>query len=127
MGFFRNRGGDPVGVNRRVVKAFGLQENLVAVAVGKAHNLVLNRRTIARTNAGRATAIDRRFAEALGDDLMRGFIGIGDAAGDLGAGNGQSARCGQERKRRWAFVASLALNRVPIDRAAIQARWRARL
>jgi hypothetical protein len=43
----RERGGNPVGVDFACVIALGLQENLVGVAVGKLHHLVLKRGTIA--------------------------------------------------------------------------------
>ena len=44
----RQRRADPVGIDQMAVEPFGFEENLVPVTIGKAVNLVLDRRTIAR-------------------------------------------------------------------------------
>ena len=47
----RERRGEPVGIDSRVVKPFRLKENLVAVAVGEADDFILDGRAIARPPA----------------------------------------------------------------------------
>ena len=45
------RSGNTVGVNLVRIQTFGLKEDVVAVLVGKAVDLVFDRRTVARTHA----------------------------------------------------------------------------
>src|SRR5206468_9672307 len=60
LNLFRQRGRDPVGIDRGVVEPLRLQEYLVAVAIAEADDLVLDRGTIARATALDLTGIHRR-------------------------------------------------------------------
>ena len=73
----------PFGIDRGVVQPFRLQENLVPVALAEAHDLVLDRRAIARPAARDLAGIHRRAMHVGADDPMRGLGGPGDAALDL--------------------------------------------
>ena len=44
-------GRNPVGIDRVGIEAFGLQKDLMAGLVGEAHDLVLDRRAVARPRA----------------------------------------------------------------------------
>ncbi len=118
LGLGRDRGRDPVRIDGVVVQPFGLQEHLVAGLVGEAHHLVLDRGAIARADPRGAAAIDSRFRQPLGDDPVRGLVGVGDAAGDLrpldGAASGTEKGVGR-------LVAGLHLQPVPGDGASRRA------
>jgi hypothetical protein len=53
-----------------VVQALGLQEDLVAGAIGEADDLVLDGGAVARALAGGAAAVDGGFVQPLGDDAV---------------------------------------------------------
>ena len=75
---------DAVRIDRGIVQTFRLEENLVAGLVAKADNFVLDGGAVAWPLAGDPPAVDRRLAQAVGDDLMGSGVGVGDAAPDLG-------------------------------------------
>ena len=79
----RQRSRDAVGIDRRIVEPFGLKENLVAVAFAEPHDLVLDRRTIARPAAADLAGIHRRAMHIFADDPVRRRVRAGDAALDL--------------------------------------------
>ena len=67
----RQRGRDAVRIDRVVVEPFRLEEDLVPLALGEAHHLVLDRRAIARADAGDLARIHRRAVEIGADHRMR--------------------------------------------------------
>lgn len=64
-------------------QAFRLDEHLVAVLVGEAMDLVLDRRAVARANTFDHPGVHRRAVEVGGDDLVSTRVGMGDPATDL--------------------------------------------
>ena len=105
----RQRGGDAVGIDRGVVEPLRLQEDLVAVALAEAHDLVLDRGAIARPAAGDLAGIHRRAVHIGADDGVGRRERAGDAAVDLAVGNA----LGQHRKRHRRVVAGLHFDRRP--------------
>ena len=104
-------------------KPFRLQEDLVAVAIGKPHDLVFDGRAIARPGALDITRIHRRAVQIGPDQVVPRRRGPGDPALDL-------RRCdpvGEHRERHRIVVGCLLFNRGPVDGTAIQARGRAGL
>ena len=77
------RGRDAVRIDRGVVEPLRLEENLVPVALAEAHDLVLDRRAIARPAARDLPGIHRRAMHVRPDDLVRRRRRAGDAAVDL--------------------------------------------
>ncbi len=59
-----------VRINFRRFKPFRLEENLVAVALGEADDLVLDRRTVARADALDDARVERRAVEPAADDVV---------------------------------------------------------
>ena len=57
------RGGDAVRIDGVVVEAFGLEEDLVPLALGEAHHLVLDGRAVARADALDLAGVHRRAGE----------------------------------------------------------------
>ena len=95
----------------------------MAGLVGEPDDLVLDRRAIAGAPAGQMPAIDSAFAQILGDDPVRLFRRMGDAARDLGHGD----PVGQEAEGYGLGVGRLHLQSVPGDGAPIQPGGRAGL
>ena len=79
----RQRRRDAVRVDLVRREAFGFEEDLVARPLGEAHDLVLDRRTVARTDALDDAGEQRRAIEAAANDLVRALVGVRDPAGDL--------------------------------------------
>ena len=79
----RQRGRNAVRIDCRIVDAFGLEEDLVAVAIGEADHLVLDRRTIAWAAPGDRARIDGGAMRIGADDAMGLGRGAGDVAGEL--------------------------------------------
>src|ERR1041384_7118061 len=77
------RGRDAVRIDRGVVEAFRLEENLVAVALAEADDLVLDRRTVAGPPALDLAGVHRRAMDVCPDHCMRRLSGPRDAALDL--------------------------------------------
>ena len=67
----RQRGRNAVRIDRVIVEPFRLQENLVAVALAEADDLVLDRRAIARAAARDLAGIHRRTMHIGADDRVR--------------------------------------------------------
>ena len=65
----------PFGIDRVVVEALGLEEDLVRCAVGEAHHLVLDRGAVARTDALDLAGIHGRAMEVGADDGVGGLGG----------------------------------------------------
>ena len=112
----------PFGIDRVVVEAFRLQENLVAVAIAEADDLVLDRGAIARPDALDLAGIHRRAMHVGADHLMGRRRGAGDAALDLR----RRDPVGHHRKRLWRIIAGLHFDRRPVDGATIEPWRRAR-
>ncbi|MNF42940.1 hypothetical protein D3C84_240100 [compost metagenome] len=114
------RGGDAVGVKLVGGQAFRLEENLVAVLVGEAMDLVLDGRAIARADAFDHTGIHRRAIKIAGDDFVGSCIGVGDPAAHLP----RMLFLGtEERHHRDRGIAGLFGHHREIHRTAIDA-WR---
>ena len=62
---------------------FGLQEDLVPVLVGEAHDLVLDRRAIARPAALDLAGVHRRAVQVRADQVVHRRVGVGDVAIEL--------------------------------------------
>src|SRR5690606_9134284 len=112
------------GIDLADVQALGFDEDLVAVLLGEAHHLVLDRRTVARANAFDLSRIQRRTIERAADDVVRAFAGLRDPARDLARVVGARAH---EREHRARVVPRLLGHRRIVERAAIDARRRAGL
>ena len=79
----RQAGRDAVGVDLVRGQAFRLQENLVAVLVGKAVDLVFHAGAIARAHALDLAHEHRAAVKAGTDDVVGAFVGMGDPARHL--------------------------------------------
>ena len=121
LGLRRHRGGDAVRIDSGIIQALRLQEDLVARPVGEADHLILDGGAVAGAPALDAAAIDGGLRQAFGDDPVGLRRGGGDAAGDLRVGD---PVC-QEGKGAGDLVRRLAVEPVPGDGAAVQARRRA--
>ena len=104
----RQRGRNAVGIDERIVEPLGLEEDLVAVAVGEALHLVLDRRAIARPPALDRAGEQRRAVEVRADDVVRALVGPGDRA----------ARAAARERRRRARTSSSRRDRSAAPRAA---------
>src|SRR4051794_39858932 len=93
------------------------------VAIPKTDDLVLDRRAIARPGTPDLTGIHRRAMYIGPDHLMGRRGGAGDAALDLR----RRDAVGHHRKWLRRIVAGLHFDRGPVDRGAIESRWRAGL
>jgi len=120
----RQRGGDTVGVDLHHVQALRLDEDLVAVAVGEADHLVLDRGAVARTDALDLPGVQRRAVQRAADDLVGARGGVGDPARHLARVVLDPA---QERHHRQRVVARLHLHHRVVQGAAVDARRRAGL
>src|SRR4051812_46940516 len=80
---FGQRGRDSIGIDRGVIKAFRLKKDLMAVAVAKADDLVLDRGAIARTGALDLPGIHRRAMDIGPYQIVGGRRGPGNPALDL--------------------------------------------
>src|SRR5258705_3036959 len=95
----------------------------MALAVGEADDLVLDRGAIARAGAFDLAGIDRRTMQVPADHLMTRGAGRGDVAVDLW----RFDPAGHEGHRlRWP-VPGLAVQTAPIDGFPVQSRRRAGL
>src|SRR5690606_14256338 len=119
----RERGADTVGIDGVGGQSLGLEENLVAVAVGEAMNLVLDRRAIAGTCRSDRASKQRRTVQVLANDFMSSRIGPCDRAKYL-----RIAAPGRKRGHRpWIGVRKLLLEPCPVDRSPVEPWRRPRL
>ena len=115
---FWKRGGNAVGVDEGGFEAFGLEEDLVAVAIAEALHLVFDRRAIAWTAAFDRASKERRSVDIGLDDGVRFGSGAGDRAIDL-----REAASGREGGHRpVGRLGRLALEASPVDRPTVEAR-----
>src|SRR5690606_28171347 len=115
--------GDPVRVHAIGIQALGLEKHLVTIAVGEAHDLVLDRGAVAWAATRDLPAVHRRFVKMPRDELVRARMRPREPAVHL------------REERRWGVgIVGLdeardrifgGLTREPlrVDRAAIEA-WR---
>ena len=75
-----------VGINLARLDSFPFQKNLVAFAIGKAMDLVLNGGAIARTDSLDYSGEQRRTVQSRANDLVRARIGKRDVAGKSAVG-----------------------------------------
>src|SRR6185436_7413322 len=105
------------------VAALGLEKDLMALAVRKAHHLVLERWAIPWTDALDLTVEQRRLRNALPNELVDPFGGVQQITADLlaldtGSGEGEGDS---------GVVAALLSETRKVDARARQARRRPRL
>jgi hypothetical protein len=115
LDFGGQRAGKAVHVDAVVGQPFGLQEELVAVAVGEAVDLVLDGRTVPRTDARDAPVEQRRARKP----RPQGFVGVTSGAHDVtlhAIGHTRGAR----REGPGQIITRLGLGQGPIDGRAIQ-------
>ena len=117
LNVFGQRGRDAVRIDGVVVEAFGLEKDLVAAALLEAHDLVLDRGTVARADALDGAGVHRRAGEVALDDGVGRGIGVGDVAGDLR----RRDRLGEEREGPGRAVAVLHFESVQANGAAVEA------
>ncbi len=114
------RGRDPIGINGRIVHAFGLEEDLMRLLFGKPHHLVFDRRAIPRADAFDLAAVHGGAMEIFANDCVGFAVGMRDSAGNLRRGD----RGRQKREQHGLLVAGLPLQLVPGDGAPVKARRR---
>ena len=114
-------GGNAVGIELVRRQAFGFQKDLVRVLVGKAIDLVLDARAVARPHAADDPGEHRAAVKAAADDLVRARIGVRDPARHLPWVLFGAAQKTEHRHR--VQVARLFLQLAEIDAAAVDA-WR---
>ena len=119
----RQRGGNAVGVDLLGRQALGLQEDLVAVLVGEAVHLVFDAGAVARPHALDHASEHRAAVKARADDGVGAGIGVGDPARHLARVLAGLAQKAEHRHR--VRVARLLGELREVDRAAVDARWRA--
>ena len=119
----RQAGGDAVRIEFVGGQAFGFDEDLVAVLVGKAHDFVFDGGAVARAEGVFDDArVHGRLVDVGADDVVRAFVGAGDVAGDLARVFGGIAEVGEDGQRG---VARLGFHAAVIDGARVNARRRA--
>ena len=116
-------GRDAIRVDRLIVEPLRLEKDLVSGTVGKADDLVLDRRTIADTRCRYLPGKHRRLVQVLTDQRVGRLVGARDVARHLRVGD----PVGQERERPGRHVAVLDHQGLPVDGAAVEPRRRAGL
>ena len=117
LNVLRQRGRDAVGVDGVVVETFGLEKDLVAVALLEAHHLVLDRGAIARADTLDGARVHRRAGEISLDDGVGRCGRMGDVAGQLRRGD----PFGEEGEGPGRVIAVLDLEPIPANGAAVEA------
>ena len=110
----RQRAGEAVEVDQVAVQPLRLQEQLMAVAVGEAHHLVLDGGAVARPGSLNAAGEHGRAVEAGGQQLVGGGIGEGDVAAHLRQTR-ETGRIGAARERHREVVARLFVQHGEVD------------
>src|SRR5579884_512644 len=100
------------------IKPFRLDKNLMALLVGKTHDLVLDRRAISGAGRFDHSAVHRRPIEIRPNDVMRLRVRVREMAQHLP----QLNRFRSIRKRCGQLIAGLRDHRGKIDRLAVEAR-----
>ena len=120
----REAGGDAVRVDLVGVEPFRLDEDLVRVAVGEAHHLVLHRGAVPRSGPVDHAGVHRRAVERFANDRVGPLAGMRDVARHL---PGMLVPAAEVREHRPRLVAGLGLEPGEVDGAPIDARRRAGL
>ena len=120
----REARGDAVRVDLVGIESFRLDEDLVRVALGEPHHLVLHRRAVPRPRPVDHARVHGRPVERGADDLVGPLAGMGDMARHLCGMLVAAPEIGEHRPR---IVAGLELEPGEIDGASVDARRRAGL
>ena len=115
----RQRCRNAVGIDCRVIQAFGFKKDLVPVTVAKTMDLVLDRGAVARPLRFDRPGKQWRAIEPGADNIVRARIGARDGAEYLW----QRASCAQRRHRPGLGVTRLFGQARPINGATIEP-WR---
>jgi hypothetical protein len=99
----RQRHRKAVHVDLRRLQTFRLEKNLVPLLVGEANDLVLERRTVSRTDAVNLAVEEGRASDVGADKIANAIVGVDQMAVDLRPID----RRGQERKRYGRRIAVL--------------------
>ena len=116
----RQGGGNPVRVQLVGGQTFRLDKDLMAFLVGKAMDLVFDRRAITRADTFDHTGIHRRTIKIGRDDFVCPCVGMGNPATDLGR---VLFLVAHERHHGNRGIARLLGHDREIHRAAIDTRW----
>src|SRR5215468_6032571 len=117
----RQAGRDAIRIDLVRVPAFGLQKDLMAGLVGKAHHLVLDGRTVTWAHPFDDAGVHRRTIQGAADDLVRASVRVRNPAGELR--RVLLALAEEGKNRRWGIARLLDHTRI-VDRAPVQPRWR---
>src|SRR5262249_8799361 len=112
-----------VRIDLVAVATLGLEEDQVMLLRSEAHDLVLDARAVARTDAADAPLVHRLEMRAVADDVVRARMGARQMTRNLRDIEAWRA----ERERPWIGIAGLLLEPRPIDAAAQQPRRRSGL
>src|SRR5438128_12417075 len=93
--------------------------------IWKLHDLIFDRRAIARSNRLNLSAVHRRAVHVLADDAMRLCCGVGDVTRHLRVVMRDAL--GAKTERRRIDVARLLLETRPVDAAPVKPRRSTRL
>src|SRR5579864_8770305 len=115
----RQRRRDAVRVDLVGTESLGLEENLVALALGKTDDLVLNRLTIPWADSLDDAGEERRAVQAAANDFVGTLVGVRNPARQLPRMHRAIA---EERKYGRRIVPRLRLEPRKIDAASIQPR-----
>src|SRR5262249_60358246 len=108
----RQRRRNAVWIDRVIVEALGLEEDLVALALLKANHLVFDRWTVARADALDRARVHRRAGEVRLDDGVGGLGRVRDVADDLR----RDDPLGQEREWLRRGSATRCRQTIPTER-----------
>ena len=109
-----------VGIDLVRRETFGLEEDLMARPLREAHDLVLDRGTVARSDALDDSGEKRRPIETAANDLVRALVGVRDPARELRRMHFARAEKAHDRR---GIVAGLSFEAPEIDRAPVEP-WR---
>src|SRR5690606_27144761 len=118
--FRRQRSGKSIGIDGGIFEPLRLEEDLVAIAVGEADDLVLDRGAVTRSPAADPAGVHGRAVDVVGDDPVR--LGRRACQVAIHLGPGERRTEGREHLR-WV-VALLRLKPPEIYAGAIKARRR---
>ena len=114
----RQRRRNPVRVNLVRIQTFRLQKHVMAGLIGKAMNLVFDRRAVTRAHALDHPGVHRGAVEVVANNLVRTLVGVGNPAGQLLR---MLPGIAKERKHRHRVIRVLGLHHRKIDGLTVQA------
>ncbi|AUW45057.1 hypothetical protein CUJ84_Chr004755 [Rhizobium leguminosarum] len=112
----RQRGGNPVRIDRVIVQSLRLEKDLMSIPLSKFHQLVFDRRAITRPDALDLPGIHCRAHNVVDNDAVGRFGRPGHPAFDLWRGN-RVCHKGEGDK---LLVSSLSTDGLPVDRLSVQ-------